>query len=82
MLLATSQGVPSRITCWSLPQRFVDGWVLARDFLACEHLGAAVTETIEAARASVARAWLYIAVRKLEKRDKRTATDKNNERRN
>lgn len=47
MLLATSHGVPSRMMCSSLPQSFVDGWVLALGLVVC---GRAATDVSSAAR--------------------------------
>jgi len=49
MLLATSHGVPSRMMCSSLPQRLVDGCVLALGLVIC---GSAATDVSSAASAT------------------------------
>lgn len=61
MLLATSHGVPSRMMCSSLPQRFVDGCVLALGLVIC---GSAATDVSSAARATAFSDFMNIAIEK------------------
>jgi hypothetical protein len=61
MLLATSHGVPSRMMCSSLPQRFVDGCVLALGLVIC---GSAATDVSSAASATAVNDFANIATGK------------------
>lgn len=60
MLLATSQGVPPRMMCSSLPQRLVEGWVFA---LGLGVWGRAATVASSAARAAADRGLGNMAVK-------------------